>query len=224
MAQDKHKVRRFSRELEVALNEHELQQYGSMIAKEIKREDKLTEKKKKITEKFSGAIKNCRREQRRLAEAREMGVELRPVECEEKWIAGTMQIIRLDTGAVVDVRPATSEDNQLDIDDALNSDNSDDDLDDEDLEELDVDLEGDEPTVITPPGEAPDAKHRGEDVVSSVGERVHHMPDDEEDQVTQAETPAAKGSTSSTRAKKSDAKLRAIDGGASGKPNGRRKK
>jgi hypothetical protein len=197
--QTRETARRFTRELEIGLTEEELQQYGLYLAKQVQLEEQLLDKKKKVTADYNAQISDCRREQSRLADARDKGKELRPVECEERWVAGTMQVRRLDTGAVVDVRPATASEAQLDIDAALDED--------------DDYVDGPDPTVMTPPGGAPPQDHDGVDVTSSSGATVHVMPDAD---VTLDDSPKRK------RGRAADSAATGAGAGVNGKPKRKR--
>lgn len=154
--------REFSRDLPVELNEHELQAYGKMLAEKVNEEKLLEERKKQITAEWNQKIKGVSVEIARIADARAKGKEMRPVKCRERIHGNVIEVVRLDSLVVVDTRPA-------------------------DLRDLQTSLPG------TGVPEMPDAidegprggsigddqpMHNGTEVVSSVGDTVHHMPDE----------------------------------------------
>lgn len=150
-------LKTFTRELEVELTEEELQLYGKLLAEKVNEEKAVDDKRKEIASKYTAQLKAIRNEQTRLATARSKGRELRLVECIERWHAGVIQIVRLDTDEVVDTRPATYNDQQTEFPW----------LDDEHSE---LPLEGDAPV------ESADA---GGMVDSATGDQVYVMPDDD---------------------------------------------
>lgn len=108
-------LRKFSRELPVTLNDHELQTYGQMLATKVKEEELAEEKKKEVVASHSARIKAIRVEIKRIADARAKGEELRPVVCGERLRGNVIEIVRLDSGAVVDTRPAELSELQLSL-------------------------------------------------------------------------------------------------------------
>lgn len=156
--------REFSRDLPVELNEHELQAYGKMLAEKVNEEKLLEERKKQITAEWNQKIKGVSVEIARIADARAKGKEMRPVKCRERIHGNVIEVVRLDSLVVVDTRPA-------------------------DLRDLQTSLPGtgvpEIPDVIDEGprgGSIGDDRpmHNGTEVVSSVGDTVHHMPDAEE--------------------------------------------
>lgn len=114
-AEDPNLLRHFSRELAVALNDHELQSYGKMLAEKVREEELAEEKKKQVTAEHSNRIKAIRVEIKRIADARAKGEELRPVKCAERLRGNVIEIVRLDRMEVVDTRPADLRDLQTSI-------------------------------------------------------------------------------------------------------------
>lgn len=149
--------REFTRELPVALDDRELQVYGKMLAEKVKEVELLEERKKAETNSWASKIKIANAEIKRIADARAKGEELRPVMCRERIKGNVIEIVRVDRGEVVDTRPA-------------------------ELRDLQTSLPGtgvpEIPTEL-PDGSGP-TEHNGEDVVSSSGDTVHVMPDDED--------------------------------------------
>lgn len=109
------KIREFERELPVRLNDGELQTYGKMLADKVKERSAVDEKRKAVNKGYQAQIAKIDEEANRLADARSKGEELRMVRCQERWRAGVVEVIRLDTMAVCDVRPATPDDRQPDL-------------------------------------------------------------------------------------------------------------
>lgn len=105
-------LRRFTRELPVALNDHELQAYGKMLAEKCKEQELALEKKKQVTADHNARIKVITNEIKRIADARAKGEELRAVQCGERIRGNVIEIVRLDRGEVVDTRPADLRDLQ----------------------------------------------------------------------------------------------------------------
>lgn len=99
---------RFTRELPVQLNDHELQVYGLMCASKVKEINLAEEKLKQHNSQAKTAIKGMRQELNRIATARNAGEELRAVECAERISGNVIEIVRLDTKPheVIDTRPA----------------------------------------------------------------------------------------------------------------------
>lgn len=52
---------------------------------------------------------------RRLARIVRDGVEARPVECEARIVGGNVEVVRLDTGEVIETRAMTAEERQTEI-------------------------------------------------------------------------------------------------------------
>jgi hypothetical protein len=97
---------RFTRELPVKLNEHELQVYGLMCASKVGEIKLAEEKLKQHNAASKTALKGMRQELERIANARKAGEELRAVECAERLHTNVIEIVRIDTGEVIDTRPA----------------------------------------------------------------------------------------------------------------------
>lgn len=109
------KTNTFTRELPVRLSDAELQSYGKMLADKIGEQELAEARKKQSVAEWSGKIKAIENEVKRLADARSKGAELRPVECADRFNAGTVEVVRLDTHEIIDVRPADLRDRQLDL-------------------------------------------------------------------------------------------------------------
>jgi len=116
MSEDDDVIKTFSRELPVNLNDHELQQYGRMLAEKVKEEELAVEQKALRNKEMNGKIQGIRNEIKRIADARAKGQELRPVKCIERLRNGVVEIVRTDVNEVVDVRPADMRDLQTSMD------------------------------------------------------------------------------------------------------------
>jgi hypothetical protein len=148
-----------TRELPVTLTDEELLRYGSMQAANAKRIDQLDEKKKSVAKQYSAEIAEIETEQKRLAEAISKKEELRPVICAERFHAGTVELVRLDTNEVVSVRPA----GRLD-------------LDQEEIPGLGDEIPGVNESEPAPPDDGPlgnEPPVEGEVVTSSVGDACY---------------------------------------------------
>lgn len=108
-------LRRFTRELPVHLDEHELQMYGRMLAEKVKEQELAIDKKKQVMADHNNRIKVITNEIKRLADARAKGEELRAVMCGEKLHGNVIEIVRIDRGEVVDTRPADLKDLQVEM-------------------------------------------------------------------------------------------------------------
>lgn len=107
--------RQFTRDLPVRLNDEELQLYGKLLAIKVQEEAAVDDQRKQIGREYSTRLGAIRCEQARLADARSKGLELRPVECTERWHSGMIEIVRSDTDEVVESRPVTPADQQIQI-------------------------------------------------------------------------------------------------------------
>lgn len=105
-------LRKFTRELPVALNDHENQMYGKMLADKVNELKLAEEKKKQVMADHNNRLKIIEAEISRIAVARAKGEELRPVICGERLHGNVIEIVRLDLREVVDTRPAEMADLQ----------------------------------------------------------------------------------------------------------------
>lgn len=104
--------RTIKRELPVKLSDHELNLFGGYIAEKHKEKGRLKDQLKRVVAEYKGQLLKLEEDINRLAEARVKGEETRPVMCEERWHSGAIQVVRLDSGEVIDARPATLADAQ----------------------------------------------------------------------------------------------------------------
>lgn len=104
----------YKKELSCKLSDETLQMYGAMLARKLKERDALDEKKKAVGKEYSAKISVIDQDIRRMADARDKGEELRPIDCVDRWNNGTVETVRLDTAEVVEVRAATPADRQTD--------------------------------------------------------------------------------------------------------------
>lgn len=104
--------RTIKREAQCELSEHELSLYGGYMAEKLKEVERIKDEAKRVSAEYKARMMKLNEEISRLAEARVKGFEVRPVMCEERWHAGSIQVVRVDTGEVIDARPATLADAQ----------------------------------------------------------------------------------------------------------------
>lgn len=167
MSEQNEITRKFTRELPVTLNEHELQTYGKMLAEKVREEELAEEKKKQVAAEHSNRIKVIRQEVRRIADARAKGEELRPVHCGERLRGNVIEIVRLDRGEVVDTRPAELTDLQTTLPGT-------------DIPEAPEDFsEGPRGEQLGSLADQP-VEHTGEMVTSSAGDQVYVSDDVDE--------------------------------------------
>jgi hypothetical protein len=103
-----------TRKLPVQLTDDELQQRSQALVGNIKQTDALKEEKKTATSEFKARIGACNDVTKRLTEIISSGKEERDVECEmtKDYKGGTVTVVRLDTGEVVETRPMTADERQ----------------------------------------------------------------------------------------------------------------
>lgn len=106
-----------TRQLPVQLTEAELLTRGEAMSKAELRIEALKAERSDLT-KLIGIEVKARAE---LAHAIDCGTEERPVRCAwvEDWSANAVNLVRQDTGEIVDMRPMSALDRQLEIDDVL---------------------------------------------------------------------------------------------------------
>lgn len=108
-------IRHFKRHLPVQLTEEQQNQYGKLLAEKVKEEEAVEAEKKQAMKEYATRLSKIRNDQSRLAEVRSKGEELREVECLERWRAGMVELVRLDTDAVFDTRAITIADQQQNL-------------------------------------------------------------------------------------------------------------
>lgn len=108
-------IRHFKRHLPVPLSEEQQNTYGKLLAEKVKEEEAVESEKKQVMKEYATRLSKIRNDQSRLAEVRSKGEELREVECLERWRAGMVELVRLDTGDVFDTRAITPADQQQNI-------------------------------------------------------------------------------------------------------------
>lgn len=106
---------KFTRDLPVQLTQSELQAHGARLARKVKDLELVKERKAKEARKLSLEIKEIELEIKRIADARDKGEELRPVTCAERVHGNVMEVVRLDTGAVIEARPLRYDEMQTSI-------------------------------------------------------------------------------------------------------------
>jgi hypothetical protein len=149
-----------SRELPCKISRDEAARYGQLLSAKVRERDLVDEERRSKASEYTARMKAISAEITRLAVAVDKGEEIRPVDCYTEFHAGTIRTIRVDTGEVVTVRPATQAERQTAISaphmDAPHA-SSFPDLDDEERE---------------------DRVARVSIVRASLGDAVAHMPDD----------------------------------------------
>jgi len=160
--------RKFRREIPVKLSDDETRAYGQQLARKEHEWTALDEKRKTVAAEYKTQLGGVSTEINRLTLAINSGEEMRAVECYEDVTATQVLIKRADTGEVVDQRPATFADHQVDMFDGL-----------------------DTPSDVTAPGEwVPSNIDQPVVIVETswTGDTVATMPDDADDG---GETPVA---------------------------------
>lgn len=173
-----------SKELPCKLTQEEQARYGQMLSSKVRERDLIDEERKSTAAEYGARIKGTTSEISRIAAALDKGEEIRPVDCHWQFHAGTMQLVRVDTGAVVTVRPATQEERQLSLGEALAEEQPENGA--PGFPTLEDGPRGDELSTEDEP-EPP----KLELVESSSGDTVAVMPDDDED----GDDPFAHGET-----------------------------
>ena len=105
------------RELPIALSEKEILARGELLAKEVQVRERVDTERKEAAAGFRERLDKHDAEIERLAEEVESGAETQDVECAlyEDGDRMLMQWVRLDTGEVIEERPMSAEERQLDI-------------------------------------------------------------------------------------------------------------
>jgi hypothetical protein len=106
---------RIVKDLRVVLSEAEHLAKGQLLAKSAFDMSELEAGKATAAASYARQIKDLKRVQGRLSYDVQTGTEVRPVECEERrrFEALAVDIIRLDTGEVIDTRAMTHDECQL---------------------------------------------------------------------------------------------------------------
>jgi hypothetical protein len=104
-----------TRSLPCKLTREEVARYGEMLAAKLSEIDRVEEEKKIKVAEYAAQVKALEADVGRFSAAIKAKEELRPVDVFDRFVAGTMQTVRIDTGAVVTVRPATAQERQLSI-------------------------------------------------------------------------------------------------------------
>jgi len=94
-----------TRELLVELTQDEIRERGEELAERVILAARLRQDKSEEMRRRNDDIKTCDAEVARLSYVVESGTDYRQVECEWRHVGGTAQLVRLDTGAVVEAEP-----------------------------------------------------------------------------------------------------------------------
>ena len=108
-------LRRFKREVYVALTDHEVEVYGRKLAAKKAERDTLTERAKQAAAAFKGQIADVTTEVNRLASAINDGKELRNTDVYDRLDGSQVFTHRADNNELIDQRPATFADEQTDM-------------------------------------------------------------------------------------------------------------
>lgn len=105
------------RNLPVELTPDELHFRSMRLAEATKKIDEVQEKRRSQNQAIYRELKDLTAERRVLTEVVTTGTEVREVKCEERknYGAGRIEVVRLDTGEVVDTIPMREADRQLEI-------------------------------------------------------------------------------------------------------------
>jgi hypothetical protein len=105
------------RNLPVELTPDELHFRSMRLAEATKKIDEVQEKRRSQNQAFYRELKDLTAERRVLTEVVTTGTEVREVKCEERKNYGAcrIEVVRLDTGEIVDTIPMREADRQLDL-------------------------------------------------------------------------------------------------------------
>lgn len=105
----------FKRELPCKLSNEDAIRYGAQLSAKVRERDLVDETRKSVAAEYGAKIKTITAEISRIAVALDKGEELRPLDVYWQFHAGTMRLVRADTGEVVEVRPATLAERQVSL-------------------------------------------------------------------------------------------------------------
>ena len=118
--------RRWEQDLEVPLKQPEIAERAKELSnkclKAAHTESKIEEIKQQAKDDvkvLAGDLEVVRERIKELARTVRKGVEMRAVMVEAKVHSNQVDIVRMDTGAIVESRPLTEEDRQMELDDVL---------------------------------------------------------------------------------------------------------
>lgn len=106
-----------SRSLSCVLTKDEKSSYGNALAHEIQRTTQAQETLKSIASEHKAIIQALKEEVMRLSNVINSGYEMRDVDCEvtKNLYLGTIKIIRMDTGEVIEERMLRGDEAQHDF-------------------------------------------------------------------------------------------------------------
>lgn len=106
-----------SRHLPVKLTQREVLTKSKIAAKGMHELKSLEDDKAEVTKDYAEKIKKKRRDLDTLASEVHTGTEVRPVECDlmPRWSEHMMDLVRPDTGEVVESRPMTHSEKQTEM-------------------------------------------------------------------------------------------------------------
>ena len=108
-------IRRFKREVYVALTDHEVEVYGRKLAAKKAERDTLTERAKQAAAAYKGQIADVTTEVNRLASAINDEKELRNCDVYDRLDGSQVFTHRADNHELIDQRPASFSDQQEDM-------------------------------------------------------------------------------------------------------------
>jgi len=110
----------FVKEVKVPLTEEQTQEYSVQLAQEVINLEQLKEEKREAMKEHSDKIKELQTWINETAEKIASGHELVPMDCEfcKDYAAGMVDIVVVDTGALVESRAMTTEEKQMGLEDA----------------------------------------------------------------------------------------------------------
>lgn len=111
-------MKTFTQKLPVQITPAEKLRFADLNAREVELSIVTESERKEVAAKYKAKIEGHSNEIKRLSRIISSGIEYREVECEKQfdWAKGIVQIVRLDTGEVVDERPMKPEEEQRTLD------------------------------------------------------------------------------------------------------------
>lgn len=105
---------RMVRDLRVPLTQEEVDTRTEQLLELLNKVDHVREEQKRVASHARSTIKEMEQEAGQLRRDLYDRSELRPIDCEERWIyrTGVVQVVRTDTGKAVDERPMTTDERQ----------------------------------------------------------------------------------------------------------------
>lgn len=156
VAKQEKSLREYTREVRCKLDERQRESYGARLANLVEERRLVDDKKKQVAKEYATKISDIDNEIARTADALSKGEELRACNVYDIWNNGIVETRRRDNDEVVDTRPASLADRQVEFP-GLSE--------DEDEEEPELDE--------TPSAEVAAEGAEGELVESSVGDQVY---------------------------------------------------